>query len=270
MRSLVMMNRIIVINRPAISGFNFSCLQAPHFDQVAIAGKEGNDKAWDRNRYRYRRYQAHFAYERYQTVCIRVFQDADGFCYIKNLWGVSSVGRASVLQAEGRRFEACTLHLCRLNESGESASLTRKKLGVRFSQSVLDHQYNGQNTSLRTKRQGFNSLMVYLAIDYIIDGLFNNNIEREKTGTSLAHLWVSYNGQYICLPNKWCEFDSRYPLTIKYASIAQLVEQLYSSGVMICNCIITRNEVLKYSVNQNQDSVKNLTGFWRKSGNAGG
>ena len=29
--------------------------------------------------------------------------------------------------------------LCRLNESGESASLTRKKLGVRFSQSVLDH-----------------------------------------------------------------------------------------------------------------------------------
>ena len=56
MRSLVMMNRIIVINRPAISGFNFSCLQAPHFDQMAIAGKEGKDKDWDRNRYRYRRY----------------------------------------------------------------------------------------------------------------------------------------------------------------------------------------------------------------------
>ena len=55
------------------------------------------------------------------------------------LWGVSSVGRASVLQAEGRRFETCTLHLYRLNESGESASLTRKKLGVRSSQSVLDH-----------------------------------------------------------------------------------------------------------------------------------
>ena len=56
MRSLVMMNRIIVIERPTICGFNFSCLQAPHFDQVAIAGKEGNDKDWDRNRYRYRRY----------------------------------------------------------------------------------------------------------------------------------------------------------------------------------------------------------------------
>ena len=56
MRSLVMMNGIIVINRPAICGFNFSCLQAPHFDQKAIAGKEGNDKDWDRNRYRYRRY----------------------------------------------------------------------------------------------------------------------------------------------------------------------------------------------------------------------
>ena len=39
---------------------------------------------------------------------------------------------------------------------------------------------------------------------------------------------------------------------------------------MVWNCIVTRNEVLKYSVNQNQDSVKNLTGFWRKSGNAGG
>ena len=56
MRSLVMMNKIIVINRPAICGFNFSCLQAPHFDQKAIAGKEENDKDWDRNRYRYRRY----------------------------------------------------------------------------------------------------------------------------------------------------------------------------------------------------------------------
>ena len=56
MRSLVMMNGIIVINRPAICGFNFSCLQAPQFDQMAIAGKEGKDKDWDRNRYRYRRY----------------------------------------------------------------------------------------------------------------------------------------------------------------------------------------------------------------------
>ena len=56
MRSLVMMNRIIVINRPAISGFNFSCLQAPQFDQMDIAGKEGKDKDWDRNRCRYRRY----------------------------------------------------------------------------------------------------------------------------------------------------------------------------------------------------------------------
>ena len=57
--------------------------------------------------------------------------------------------------------------------------------------------------------------------------LFNNNIEWEKTGTSLTRLWVSYNGQYICLPNKWCEFDSRYPLKTKYALIAQLVEQLF-------------------------------------------
>ena len=56
MRSLVMMNSIIVINRPAISGFNFSRLQAPHFDQVAIVGKEENDKDWDRNKCRYRRY----------------------------------------------------------------------------------------------------------------------------------------------------------------------------------------------------------------------
>ena len=56
MRSLVVMNRINVIMRPTTSGFNFSCLQAPLFDQTVIAGKEGNDKDWDRNRYRYRRY----------------------------------------------------------------------------------------------------------------------------------------------------------------------------------------------------------------------
>ena len=46
------MNRINVIQRPATCGFNFSCLQMPQFDQVAIAGKEGNDKDWDRDRYR--------------------------------------------------------------------------------------------------------------------------------------------------------------------------------------------------------------------------
>ncbi|MCR5226186.1 MAG: hypothetical protein K6E27_03105 [Eubacterium sp.] len=51
-----MMNRIIVINRPAISGFNFPCLQAPQFDQMAIADKEGKDKDFDRNRHRYRQY----------------------------------------------------------------------------------------------------------------------------------------------------------------------------------------------------------------------
>jgi hypothetical protein len=56
MRSLAVMNRINVIIRPTTSGFNFSCLQAPQFDQMAIAGKEGKDKDWDRNRYRYRRY----------------------------------------------------------------------------------------------------------------------------------------------------------------------------------------------------------------------
>ena len=92
MRSLVVMNRINVIIRPTTSGFNFSCLQAPQFDQMAIAGKEGKDKDWDRNRYRYRRYQAHFAYERYQTVCIRVFQDADGFCFIKNYGVLAQLG----------------------------------------------------------------------------------------------------------------------------------------------------------------------------------
>ena len=92
MRSLVVMNRINVIIRPATSGFNFSCLQAPQFDQMAIAGKEGKDKDWDRNRYRYRRYQAHFAYERYQTVCIRIFQDADGFLFIKNNGALAQLG----------------------------------------------------------------------------------------------------------------------------------------------------------------------------------
>ena len=92
MRSLAVMNRINVIIRPTTSGFNFSCLQAPHFDQVAIVGKEGNDKDWDRNRYRDRRYQAHFVYERYQTVCIRGFQDADGFCFIKNYGALAQLG----------------------------------------------------------------------------------------------------------------------------------------------------------------------------------
>ncbi|SER14347.1 hypothetical protein SAMN02910369_03128 [Lachnospiraceae bacterium NE2001] len=52
MRNLTMMNRIIVINRPATSGFDFPCFDAPRFI-TAIADKKDNNK--DRNRFRYRR-----------------------------------------------------------------------------------------------------------------------------------------------------------------------------------------------------------------------
>jgi hypothetical protein len=55
MRSLVIMNRIDVIIQPTTSGFDFSCQEKPNFDQKAIERKEGKDKDWDRNRYRYRR-----------------------------------------------------------------------------------------------------------------------------------------------------------------------------------------------------------------------
>ena len=51
MRSLVV-NRMNVITRPATSRFDFSRLQGSQFDQIVIAGKEGNKKDWDRNRYR--------------------------------------------------------------------------------------------------------------------------------------------------------------------------------------------------------------------------
>ncbi|SEG36322.1 hypothetical protein SAMN04487934_1186 [Eubacterium ruminantium] len=55
MRSYVSMKRINSNSRPAISGFNFSCLQCPKFDQIDIAGKEDKEKDWDKNRFRYRR-----------------------------------------------------------------------------------------------------------------------------------------------------------------------------------------------------------------------
>lgn len=134
MRSLMMMNRIQVITRPATSGFNFPCFKQPQ-NVIANIGKEGHDQDWDRNRYRYRRYQAHFAYERYQTVCIRVFQGADGFCFIKIM--------------------GCQL-------SWESVCFASRRSQVRNLYAPLDHQYNGQNTSLRTKRYRFDSYMVYL------------------------------------------------------------------------------------------------------------
>ena len=158
MRSLMMTNRIQVITRPATSGFNFPCFKQPQ-NVIANIGKEGHDQDWDRNRYR--RKQALQVKKMLLLPSVSETKRYRRF-FIYKFWGVSSAGRASVLQAEGRRFETCTLHICRLNESGESASLTRKKLGVRSSQSVLDHQYNGQNTSLRTKRYRFDSYMVYL------------------------------------------------------------------------------------------------------------
>ena len=54
MRTLVMMNRIQVITRPAISGFDFPCFNQPQ-NAITNTGKEAHDKDWDRNRYRYRR-----------------------------------------------------------------------------------------------------------------------------------------------------------------------------------------------------------------------
>ena len=51
MRTLVMMNRIQVITRPATSGFNFPCFKQPQ-NVIANIGKEGHDQDWDRNRYR--------------------------------------------------------------------------------------------------------------------------------------------------------------------------------------------------------------------------
>ena len=158
MRSLVV-NRMNVITRPATSRFDFSRLQGSQFDQIVIAGKEGNKKDWDRNRYR--RKQAHFAYERYITVCIRIIQDADGFLFIKNYGVLAQLGERLICNQKVAGSSPVRSTYAELNESGESASLTRKKLGVRFSQSVLDHQSNGQNTSLRTKRYRFDSYMVY-------------------------------------------------------------------------------------------------------------
>ena len=106
MRSYVSMNRMNSISRPAISGFNFSCLQCPKFDQIDIAGKEDKEKDWDKNRFRYRRKQAYLCIKNaFKTVCIWIFRKQAVF-----LWGISSVGRASDLQSEGRRFETCMLH----------------------------------------------------------------------------------------------------------------------------------------------------------------
>ena len=50
MRSLIAMNRINTITRPAASRFGFSCFRTPDFDQINIT-----DKDWDKNRFRYRR-----------------------------------------------------------------------------------------------------------------------------------------------------------------------------------------------------------------------
>ena len=44
MRSYVSMNRMNSISRPAISGFNFSCLQCLKIDQIDKAGKENGSR----------------------------------------------------------------------------------------------------------------------------------------------------------------------------------------------------------------------------------
>lgn len=229
MRSLMMTNRIQVITRPATSGFNFPCFKQPQ-NVIANIGKEGHDQDWDRNRYR--RKQALQVKKMLLLPSVSETKRYRRF-FIYKFWGVSSAGRASVLQAEGRRFETCTLHwtisitdrILRYERRGIGSTPIWSTCAIYASIDVslalqvlillrrMHPAIAGRSISLKSSAQ---KQML----------LFNNIIEWEKTGTSLTHLWVSYNGQYICLPNKWCEFDSRYPLTTKYASIAQLVEQL--------------------------------------------
>ena len=43
----------------------------------------------------------------------------------KTIWGLSSAGRASALQAEGHRFEPYRPHNNRINRHGEIAQLAR-------------------------------------------------------------------------------------------------------------------------------------------------
>ena len=76
--------------------------------------------------------------------------------------------------------------LCRYNSARESATLTKWKPGVRFSLSALDHSYNGKYASLRTKRYGFDSCMVYTAAF----AAQHNYIRMRGTGTSLIPLQV--------------------------------------------------------------------------------
>ncbi len=55
-------------------------------------------------------------------VIVRWSQAADGDKR-QSLWGYSSAGRASALQAEGHRFEPCRSHLCRRGGTGRRAGL---------------------------------------------------------------------------------------------------------------------------------------------------
>ena len=104
--------------------------------------------------------------------------------FIYKLWGVSSVGRASVLQAEGRRFETCTLHLCRLNSTGRVLPLQGRSW--EFDSFSRYWTISITDRILRYERRGIGSTPIWSTQKQML--LFNNNIEWEKTGTSLTRL----------------------------------------------------------------------------------
>ena len=155
MRSLVV-NRMNVITRPATSRFDFSRLQGSQFDQIVIAGKEENKKDWDR--IRYRRKQAHFAYEKYLTVCIRIIQDADGFLFIDYLgcqlsWEFDSLSRYQTISLTDRilRYERRDIGSTPIWSTKEQMLLFNnniewEKIGTSLTR--LWVQYNGQYISL--------------------------------------------------------------------------------------------------------------------------
>ena len=146
-----MMNKIIVINRPATSGLNFSCLQAPQFDQINMIGKEGKDKDWDRDRYR--RKQAHQAIKMLLTVCIQGLQDADGFCFVSNMG--CQLSWESVCFAR-RRSQVRSLYIPQnskcysliILQSERKQALLSLTCGYRITVSIFVFQTNGASSIL--------------------------------------------------------------------------------------------------------------------------
>ena len=133
----------------------------------------------------------HFRFK--NSFCCRLYQGIPRcrrFLFYIDYGVLAQLGERLFCKQKAAGSKPVRSTLCRLNSTGRVLPLQGRSwefdpLSRYWTISITDR-------ILRYERRGIGSTPIWSTQKQML--LFNNNIEWEKTGTSLTRLWVSYNG----------------------------------------------------------------------------